>query len=80
MKLWMSEVMAKRKSCPNCGVRVGEGNSIVSVGWYPRGYRLLWYCCAKCFWDMVNSYPGVEFTVHVRTGCSVRWYKPGGVG
>lgn len=76
MNVWIAEVSAKRKHCPNCLCKIEADNSIVSVGEYVRGnYRKGFHACGECIVKKLDSMIGTKYTLKVRSGCSVRWLK-----
>ena len=73
--LYLAEVMGKRKTCPNCGIRLEPSNSVVSIGEYSRGkYYRGCYACRECYLDQIhNTFLKGVYNLLKRSGCDVRW-------
>lgn len=73
--LWLAEVMLKRKSCPNCGVKLEPSNSIVGLGGYVSGrYYHGAYACRECYIEQLNNtFKKGVYNLRIRQGCRARW-------
>lgn len=76
--LFLAEVMPRRKSCPNCNVKLVRDNSIVSMGGYHSGkYYRGAYACGRCYVTVIcSTFKRGVYQLKSRSGHSVHWLKP----